>query len=81
MPNCRTCGATIFWRRNLNSRQVAPIDELPTPDGNCLVGVETYGVLAGEYLAEARANKTPLHLNHWATCTKPPAKRPPQPAA
>lgn len=67
---CRTCEAPIAWHRHADTGRSAPLDSVPTGEGNCLVDEPsgTYRVLAGQQLAAARARGEVLRTNHFTTC-------------
>lgn len=67
---CRSCPAEIYWLENMNTGKRAPIDARATHDGNIEIDLESesYRVLSGVELAEARAIGVALHKNHFATC-------------
>lgn len=72
---CRTCGARILWLHNNITRRVAPIDAEPADNGNIeLLEDGTYRVL-GQTLFDQRDPDTEYHLNHFATCEKPPERK------
>lgn len=68
---CRGCHEPILWRRHEGTGRLAPIDAEPCKEGNIVIlDAELYRVLPpGHGSAGA-----PRHTNHWATCTRPPAK-------
>lgn len=59
---CRSCGAPIYWLKHETTRKLAPIDEMPSPHGNCLVNLQdsTYRLALGQ--------AGTLYTNHFATC-------------
>lgn len=74
---CRYCNAPIFWANHERTDRPAPIDDEASDDGNCRVDLEanTYTVLAGVRLEEARAAGEHLHTNHFMTCQRPPQRK------
>ncbi|HVL14059.1 MAG TPA: hypothetical protein VM529_15930 [Gemmata sp.] len=73
---CRSCGKRVLWLMSCVSRQTAPIDPDPSPDGNVVVnGDGTYDVLGGKNLAQAQAAGLTLHASHFATCPNGPTHR------
>jgi hypothetical protein len=74
---CRYCGATIFWAKHKRTEKPAPIDDEASSDGNIALDLEeeTYTVLTGTPLEEARARGQHLHTNHFMTCPSPPPRR------
>ncbi len=67
LSNCRSCGASIIWARHHASGKAAPIDSVPSPNGNIALDQHSdhYRILTGE----DRATSTePLHTNHFVTC-------------
>ena len=76
IQHCRTCGAPIYWLKNVKTGKPAPIDAETDPEkGNVLVNSEdgTYATLsrAGVYEvqhAAAYSGVNPLHTNHFMTC-------------
>ena len=75
MSKCRNCNAEIMWRKNEKSRQLAPIDAVPSDQGNVqLIGDDEYRVLNSTEAWAARTEGSPLHINHFQTCTNPPKR-------
>lgn len=86
---CRWCGFEVMWLRHPDTGRLAPIDVDPVPDGNVIVHRDaggrllgTYGVVRKDEQALFDATKAvdldarpTLHLNHWATCASPTARR------
>lgn len=87
--HCRWCPAEVMWLESSATGKLAPIDTDPVPGGNVLVHRDTAGRVLGTYsvigaeerglfdateAVDADARPT-LHLNHWATCTSPTARR------
>lgn len=78
MAVCEGCGEPIFWRTNDKTGKVAPVDELPVPNGNVtLVGADQYHVLLK---AERHAlvepgffddEPPPRYMLHFVTCKHP----------
>jgi hypothetical protein len=68
------CDAPIIWLWSSSTNRPAPIDALPTDDGNIRVDLEagTYEVLSSPKAAAPDAGE--LHLNHFVTCKNPPGK-------
>lgn len=78
-----------MWLEHSTTHKLAPIDVDPQPGGNVLVHrtaagkvAGTYSVLGGEERglfdateAVDRDARPTLHLNHWATCQSPTARR------
>ena len=64
------CGEPIWWLRHELTGKTAPIDVAPNSAGNILVDPvnDTYSVLAGKRLAQARDDGVTLRLNHFVTC-------------
>jgi len=72
---CRLCGASIEWLKT-DAGKKAPIDAGPADNGNVLVLPSGRSVVLGApdaaYLREVGL---PLRLNHFVTCTNPPARK------
>lgn len=64
---CRSCGAPIQWRRHATTGRLAPIDAVPSPDGNVALcpGGERYVIVSRN---ERGVRGQPLYTNHFATC-------------
>lgn len=68
---CRSCRAPVIWLEHVRTGKRAPIDAVPTPEGNIVVNEA-----AGTYrIAETPdlVDREPLHTNHFATCPQAPA--------
>lgn len=77
-----------MWLAHQRTGTLAPIDLEPVPGGNVLVHRSAAGRLIGTYsiagkdevglfdatAADPDARPT-LHVNHWATCSSPTARR------
>lgn len=86
---CRFCRADVFWLAHPTTGKLAPIDVAPQPGGNIIVHRDTAGRLTGTYSVVVKAEqglfdatisvdidaRPTLHLNHWATCESPTARR------
>lgn len=71
-PTCKRCGTRILWRRHETTGNLAPIDADPTRDGNIvIVDGEVYRILPKGHGSAG----LPRHVNHWATCTRPPERK------
>lgn len=71
------CGAPILMLVNNNTRNPAPVDADPAPDGNIAIDLVRgeYTVLTKDRLAEVRATGEALRLNHFYTCENPPGRK------
>lgn len=72
---CRSCSARIVWAVNAETKRRAPIDELPSENGNVIfthdpgMGSDPeYRVLSKPERAEPAT--APRHTSHFATCPK-----------
>ena len=68
---CRSCGAPVFWLRNITTGKVAPIDAGPTERGNVeIVWADlVYAVVPRWRLDAAReAAGGRLYTSHFITC-------------
>lgn len=65
MATCKSCGAEIWWKKYVLSRQAAPIDAEVVPEGNILVSGDTYRIIPEADRAKYAGQ---LHKNHFATC-------------
>lgn len=67
---CRSCRALIYWLRHPVTRKLAPIDYEPSPKGNVALNEadDTYMILTGPSLDDARAEGMALRTNHFVTC-------------
>ncbi len=66
---CRSCHAPILWLVNESTQKPAPIDAVPTPDGNILVnGNGTYRVLKASERDDPPEGSYTRHTNHFQTC-------------
>lgn len=68
---CGSCGAPVYWLKNLRTNRPAPINADPDPAiGNCVIDLSaaTYGVFGPREAAEKRAAGEQLHTNHFQTC-------------
>lgn len=70
MSRCRSCQAPIWWGKSRETGKPAPIDDQASSDGNLRLHFEdeTYEVLSGERLEQARTQGEKLHLSHFVTC-------------
>jgi hypothetical protein len=68
--HCKWCGRGIRYIPHEESRKTAPIDDVPTRDGNILIDEEkgTYRIVTTH--TELAKYIGRLHMNHWATCPK-----------
>ncbi len=67
---CRACGEPIYQVVYPKTGRRAPIEVAPSSNGNILLDEEadTYRILGGADLEEARERGLPLHKNHFADC-------------
>lgn len=67
------CKAEVYMLRYPKTGNVAPIDVESTADGNIAIDLDagTYEIVP----KDERAFRDQLHLNHWATCESPAARR------
>lgn len=77
---CRWCRERVLWLANDKTGKLAPIDPVPSPDGNIRIdrAGSRYSVVTKEEMGlfEAQVDAAPtLYLNHWVTCASPTAKR------
>lgn len=73
---CRSCGATVLWCFQRNSKRWMPVDVEPVPTGNIRVfGDGLMVVLKGDELEQYREAGMKLHLSHFATCPEASAWR------
>ena len=72
---CRACGETIFQALYPKTGRRAPIEAIPSSNGNVLLDEDagTYRIVSGADLQAARDGGLSLHLNHFAGC--PAAQR------
>lgn len=77
-----------MWLEHVETHKLAPIDHDPAPGGNVIVHRGAKGELLGTYSVIGKDEGTlfdttvanpdarpSLHLNHWATCNSPTARR------
>jgi hypothetical protein len=66
MMTCRSCHAPVRWVESEAKGKRAPIDIVPTPEGNIEVDREkgVWRVVP----KDQREGRDDLHLNHFATC-------------
>lgn len=73
---CRSCKAPIFWKRNVNTMNMAPLNLKPDPKGNLqLVGEKSYQVVAKEDRPNLLFLGVDLFTSHYATCPNAPTWR------
>lgn len=67
---CRRCPAKILMIPHNRTGNPAPIEALPSPDGNIIIDRErgVYIILTKGELTNARERGHSLHKNHFATC-------------
>lgn len=69
---CRAgCGTLVrFIRYEKPPHKFNPIEMIPTPSGNLRIdeATETYAVMTGADLDQARRDGVDLYLSHFATC-------------
>ena len=72
---CRACGEPLYQATYPKTGRHAPIEVAPSSGGNILLDedAETYRILTGADLKEARDRGLLLRLNHFADC--PGARR------
>jgi hypothetical protein len=69
MPyQCRACGKTCEWLNHKTTGKKAPIEAVPSPNGNIFVKSHLYRIAAKEEIEKAKIIGKPLYLNHFASC-------------
>ena len=69
MPECRSCGAQVFWRRHLTTNKMAPLNMGPDPTGNLeLVGEQEYDVVKAKDREAFLSSGGLLYRSHYASC-------------
>jgi hypothetical protein len=65
---CKSCGRGIKWLKHEKSGKAAPIDDVPTLDGNILIDEEkgTYRIVSTHTERSEFIGR--LHKSHFATC-------------
>lgn len=72
---CSSCSAAVFWRVNDATGNRAPIDALPTDEGNIvLVQPDGFHVLTAAELDQVDPDR-PRYRSHFATCPRAHAHR------
>lgn len=74
MAACRSCQASVFWRRNIATGKAIPIDRQPSAEGNV--------VLVGEdqcrFLKKGEDAQVTTYTSHFATCPEAARHRKPK---
>lgn len=67
---CGSCGAPIYWLKNVKTGRPAPIDARHNQTGNVAMGTELgeYRVLLKVEADTWREQGWPLYTNHFMTC-------------
>jgi hypothetical protein len=70
IDSCKKCKRAVYFMVNVTTGKPAPIDVVPTKDGNVIVDFdnETYEVLSGQRLEGIRGSGGELRKSHFATC-------------
>lgn len=68
MPECKSCGADIIWKKTIKGRTI-PLDPEPTQKGNVIISEAGEALVYNSPAAIApRYADAPRYLSHFATC-------------
>jgi len=62
---CRSCGEPILWVEMAATGRKMPLDVLPVPAGNVVLGPDGRARVLGK---GEDAGETPRYVSHYATC-------------
>ena len=69
MAECRSCGKEVIWAKVWVTGSPIPLDPEPVPDGNIVLRHKPYvEVLSTSQIGQAKKEKSPLYVSHFATC-------------
>lgn len=75
MAQCRSCHAPVMWAKNDKTNKPAPLDDLPSPEGNIVLlavvdstGDPIYHVLTKKDRAERAHEGRQKYTSHFSTC-------------
>lgn len=74
--HCGGCGKPLLWAVTDNAKRM-PLDPEPGPEGNVAVWLDAMSNCRCRVLRkdEEPAAYETRYMPHWATCTRPPARR------
>ena len=64
--HCKSCGAEIYWLRTERGKWV-PLDAVPVPDGNVIVGDDGTARYVARHAAELPPD-VPRYVSHFSSC-------------
>lgn len=75
--SCTSCGAPIFWRRNVTTAKAIPVDRAPDPTGGVVLVGDTQCRFLSKAEKEAGVEVT-RYASHFATCVNRDQHRKPK---